>query len=336
MLGREHVLWGRIDGGRIDVAVPIEDVDLLADVLTGAAPTDFDRLLLTTVRPRDLVFDLGASVGGFALAASALGARVVAVDASPRRAAHLRLSAAVNELSSFYVVHAAVGRTEGTARYLTRHADRRVVEGSSSNDLVEIPATTVADLVAQNGPPDVVRIHTPGWEIDSLAAAEGTLDGARTVGVSADLAALAGRRQNWCGLIAMLASERRPVSWLDGRHSRPLDSTWPYPETRVDLLIGSEPASGALSQDERITRYEAEAARSPGAVRARLAADLADGRQLLDDGRVQAVLERLLLDPAERVVRAAAWWRSHPARRTTVVDRARALQSVLATRLSLD
>jgi hypothetical protein len=243
----------------------------------------------------------------------------------------------VNELTSFFVVHAAVGRKEGTARYLTRHADRRVVEDSSSNDLAEIAATTVADLVARNGPPDVVRVRAPGWEIDVLAGADGTLDGCRAVGVGADLVALAGRRQNWRGLVALLASEERPVSWLDGPHGRPLDTTWPYPDTRVDLLIGSESgASGPLTNGERIARYEAEAVRSPSAVRARVAADLVDGRELLDDARVQAVLERFLLDPAENVVRAATWWRSHPARRTSVVDRARAFQSVLATRLSLD
>jgi hypothetical protein len=169
-----------------------------------------------------------------------------------------------------------------------------------------------------------------------LAAADGTLAGTRSIGVRADLVALAARGQSWRGLVALLAAEERPVSWLDGRDFRPLDAMRPYPETRVDLFIGSEPASDALSDDERVVRYEAEAIRSPGAVRARLAADLVDGRELLDDARVQAVLERLLLDPVEQVVRAAAWWRSHPARRTTILDRARALQSVLATRLSPD
>jgi FkbM family methyltransferase len=336
VIGAEHALWGHGDGGRIDVAVPVEDVDLLADVLGGAAQPRLDRELLAMVRPRDLVFDLGASVGSFALAASARGARVVAVEASPRRADHLRLSAAVNDAAEFVVVHAAVGRIEGTAHYLTRHADRRVVEGSNSNDLVEIAATTVADLVARYGSPGIVRVHAPGWEIDVLAGAAGTLDGARTIGVSADLAGLAGRGQNWRGLIALLAAEPRPVSWLDGEHDRPLDTMWPYPETRVDFLIGSEPASDALTADERIARFEVEASLSPGVVRARLAADLRAGGELLDDTRVQATLDRLLLDPAERVVRAASWWRAHPARRTTLVDRARALQSVLATRLSLD
>ena len=74
MLGPEHVLWGHIDGGRIDAAVPIEDVDLLADVLGGAELGRLDHELLALIRPRDLVFDLGASVGSFSLAASARGA----------------------------------------------------------------------------------------------------------------------------------------------------------------------------------------------------------------------------------------------------------------------
>jgi hypothetical protein len=127
------------------------------------------------------------------------------------------------------------------------------------------------------------------------------------------------------------------LTWLDGPHRRPIDAVRPHPESRVDLIVGVAPdPTAALTDDERIGRYEAEATGNPGAVRARLAADLRDGGELLDDARVQAMLERLLLDPAERVVRAVSWWRTHPARRTTLVDRARALQSVLATRLSLD
>jgi FkbM family methyltransferase len=330
MIGVSDARWGRVDVGRIDVAVPIEDVDLLADVLAGAPPTDLDRELLAIVRPHDLVFDLGASVGSFSLAAAARGARVVAVEASPRRVDHLRLSAAVNGSNSLTIVPAAIGQKVGTARYLTRRGDRRVVEGSSSNDLVEIDATTVADLVARHGRPDLVRVRTPGWELDAL----GGFEGCRALGVGADLVALAVRGRDWRALAAALAP--RPVMWLDGPYRRPLDATRPHPEARVDLLVGVAPPSDVLTDDERIVRYEAEATRNPGAVRARLARDLGDGDDLLDDERVQAMLERLLLDPAERVVRAVSWWRTHPARRTTLVDRARALQSVLATRLSLD
>jgi FkbM family methyltransferase len=324
--------WGRADGDRLDVAVPVEDVDLLADVLGGAAPPRLDRELLAMVRPGDLVFDLGASVGGFSLAAAARGARVVAVEASPRRADHLRLSAAVNEARALTIVHAAVGRVVGTARYLTRRSDRRVVEGSSSNALVEIAATTVADLVARHGSPDLVRVRTPGWEIDVL----GGFVGCRAVGVGADLVALGARGHDWRALLARLAADAGPVTWIDGPHRRPGDAIRPPPESRLDLIRGSKPASDVLTDDERIARFEMEATLSPGAVRARLAADLRAGGELLDDARVQAILERLLLDPAERVVRAVSWWRTHPGRRTTLVDRARALQSVLATRLSLD
>lgn len=330
-------LWGDIDGGRIGVAVPVEDVDLLADVLAGSAPEILDHELLTMVRPDDLVFDLGASVGSFSLAAAARGARVIAVEASPRRADHLRLSATVNGSSCIAVVHAAVGRTMGRARYLTRRADRRVVEGSSSNDLVEVAATTVADLVDRHGSPNLVRIRVPGWEIDALEGAAGALDGCSIIGVGTDLVALAGRGGDWRRVVAMLASAPRVVSWLDGPHLRSIDLTRPHPQARIDLLAGrvTRPA-GVLSDDERILWYAVEAVRNPGAVRARLAADLRDADELLGDARVQDVLERLLLDPAERVVRAAEWWRSHPARSTNLVDRARALQAVLATRLSLD
>jgi FkbM family methyltransferase len=325
--------WGHVDHGQIDVAVPVEDVDLLADVVAGADPVGLDRELLSMVRPTDLVFDVGASVGRFALAAAARGARVVAVEASPRRVDHLRLSATVNGSNSLTIVHAAVGRTVGKARYLTRRSDRRIVEGSSSNALVEIAMTTVADLVARHGSPDVVRVRTPGWEVDVLS----TLDGCRVVGVGADLVAAAKRGRDWRALVAELASGARAVTWLDGLTPRPVDATRPQPEEQFDLLGGVVPdVSDVLSDAERIGRFETEAIRNPGAVRARLAADLRHGGALLDDVSVQAMLEQLLLDPAERVVRAAAWWRSHPARRTSVVDRARALQSVLATRLSLD
>jgi FkbM family methyltransferase len=321
MIEVADALWGSSDGGRIAVAVPVEDVDLLAGVIAGADHDDLDRELLAMVRPGDLVFDLGASVGTFSLAATVRGARVVAVEASPRRVEHLRLSAAVNAAPMF-VEHAAIGRTAGTARYLSRRRDRRVVEGSSSKDLVVVPATTAAELVTLYGSPALVRVNTPCWEV-------GVLDGSQVIGVRADLVATA--KRDWRRLL-----DGRSVTWLDRQERRPLDLTRPHPEARLDLLVGVEPTSDALTDGARIARFEAEAVRNPGALRARLARDLRDGGDLLHVATVQALLERLLLDPAERVVRAASWWRSHPERRTGVVDWARALQAVLATRLSLD
>jgi FkbM family methyltransferase len=271
------------------------------------------------------------------LAAAARGARVVAVDASPRRAEHLRLSVTVNDMSSVVVVvPAAIGVAPGTARYLTRRSDRRVVEGSSSNDLVEVTMTTVAELVARYGRPDVVRVRTPGWEADVLRGAAGALDRCRVIGVGADLVALAERGRGVSDVVERLGSTHGAPAWLDGPHRRAIDATRPFPDGRVDLVVGAAGPGDALTDPERIVRYAAEAAVNPAARRARLAADLADAGALLEDVALQAVLERLLLDPAERVARAAAWWRSHAARTTSVVDRAHALQAVLATRLSLD
>src|SRR5260370_14043637 len=70
-------------------------------------------IALAILQPGDRVLDLGAHLGGFALTAAARGCDVIAVEASPRNAALLQLSADHNRFTHLHAGHAAVGDRSG-------------------------------------------------------------------------------------------------------------------------------------------------------------------------------------------------------------------------------
>ena len=86
--------------------------------IEGYRPNEFITEQLTRfTRPGDCVLDLGAHVGTFSLTASALGRRVIAVDASPKHVELLRRSVSKNGFDRMEVVHTAVGERSGSVRF---------------------------------------------------------------------------------------------------------------------------------------------------------------------------------------------------------------------------
>jgi predicted O-methyltransferase YrrM len=100
------------------------NVDGLAyDVMTDPAATDpvtlavrdgknqsadLVRVMLKLVKPGDVVLDLGANIGTVALAAAAIGCRVVAIEASPVNASLLTRAVKRNGFQKrMTVIHAA-------------------------------------------------------------------------------------------------------------------------------------------------------------------------------------------------------------------------------------
>ncbi|HWZ58637.1 MAG TPA: FkbM family methyltransferase, partial [Gemmatimonadaceae bacterium] len=73
-----------------------------------------------TVRPGDVVYDLGANVGFYTLLAARLAGptgRVVAFEPVPRNLGYLRRHIALNQCENVTVVAAAVSDRSGTARF---------------------------------------------------------------------------------------------------------------------------------------------------------------------------------------------------------------------------
>jgi len=142
-----------------------------------------DRLYREFVKPRDLVFDVGAHVGDRIAAFRRLGARVVAVEPQPALVFTLR---ALYGRSSDVVVEAkAVGRNPGTismmintanptistaSRDFVRAADGAAGwEGQVWDRSIEVPVTTLDTLIGAHGVPSFIKIDVEGFEEEVLA-----------------------------------------------------------------------------------------------------------------------------------------------------------------------
>lgn len=132
------------------------------------------RAFVGLVKPGDRVVDLGCHLGTFSLAASALGASVLAVDAAPTHAQLVRLAAARNHFDNLHVVHGAVaddpsglGHVDFVVRGIHGHlrtADESLLEAT------DVPVCSVDRLLEDLGwnIVQVVKMDIEGSEVAAL------------------------------------------------------------------------------------------------------------------------------------------------------------------------
>jgi FkbM family methyltransferase len=142
-----------------------------------------DRLYAAFVRPGDLVFDVGAHVGDRVAAFRRLGARVVAVEPQPALVATLRLL--FGRDPSVAIEAVALGRKPGTVT-LKLNLDNPTVATASEAFIraaggapgwhgqawtrnIDVPITTLDELIARHGVPVFAKIDVEGYEAETLA-----------------------------------------------------------------------------------------------------------------------------------------------------------------------
>jgi FkbM family methyltransferase len=145
-----------------------------------------------TVRPGDVVYDLGANVGFYTLLAAKLAGptgRVVAFEPVPRNLGYLRRHLALNQCENVSVVAAAVSDRSGTARFrdgpahtvgaLARDERGYDVEVIALDDYCVGPTSHGS---TSHGPaPRVIKIDVEGAEADVLRGATRVLREARPI-----------------------------------------------------------------------------------------------------------------------------------------------------------
>lgn len=114
------------------------------------------------------VFDVGANIGDVAEALQRAGMRVVAVEPQPECLAELR--ARCGGRGEFVAVPGVVGRATGTATlYLRPHHAASSLRGDWLGDTVgtlEVPMTTLAELIERFGVPAYCKVDVEGAEED--------------------------------------------------------------------------------------------------------------------------------------------------------------------------
>ena len=142
------------------------------------------RLYRQFVKPGDLVFDVGAHLGDRAIAFSALGADVVALEPQPHVAAWLRRR--TGRHPGIIVRPEAVGRAAGTAQLAISRLTPTVstlapewraripVTNPSFRHVrweqrMDVPVTTLDELIAAYRRPAFCKIDVEGHEAEVLA-----------------------------------------------------------------------------------------------------------------------------------------------------------------------
>ena len=144
------------------------------------------RAFLELVRPGIRVLDLGCHLGTFSLAASALGADVLAVDAAPAHVELLRQAAHRNGFDRLRVVHAAVADEHvagpegpGVVPFVVRSIHGHVhASDQPSEEAIDVPVASVDQLLELVGweDVDVVKMDIEGSEVATLRGMRRLLD----------------------------------------------------------------------------------------------------------------------------------------------------------------
>lgn len=320
--------WARLElpwRDPIEMAVPA-DYDFLATHVLGAGkyfPPHFE-LALELAPAGGVVLDLGAHLGTFTLAAAASGRRVIAVEAAPRNIEMLTESARANGLEDgITIVPAAVSDRSGTVRFQQEGAWGQITESWWAADVVEVPARTVAEILADLGVGrvDVVKIDVEGSEIAAIAGMADLLARPDSPAVVYESNAHTLRMFDVTPeqLVGALADFGYDSYLVDGeeRELTPVTRASFQPETNVDYAAvkGALPLPSGWNMlrprsDNELARAVSAESREPSvALRAQLARSLERApASLLARRDVQLALTALALDPDETVARAAAWW----------------------------
>jgi FkbM family methyltransferase len=163
-----------VSDAELDIVVPAGDLGLLAYLLRHgleAVEPGVRAVLRGLVRPGDVVADVGANIGLHAVTlAAAVGpeGRVLCVEPLPQAAAALRRSLRLNGFADHVQVHeVALADSVGRAQlHVTDHSPMSSLfplEGETS-DAVEVPQTTLDDLLPPGSRVDVVKMDVEGAE----------------------------------------------------------------------------------------------------------------------------------------------------------------------------
>ncbi|MBK8567759.1 MAG: FkbM family methyltransferase [Saprospiraceae bacterium] len=140
--------------------------------------------LIAALRPDDVLYDIGASVGAVSVTAAqkAKIGKVISFEPDPENAASLRANFELNGISNFQIMQCAVGEEEGEMELFTEGSNGfspslRKVNGISSS--VKVPINTIDSLVAKGIIPSatVIKMDIEGAEMMGFKGMDKLLSG---------------------------------------------------------------------------------------------------------------------------------------------------------------
>ena len=128
------------------------------------------KLYRQFIKPGSLCFDVGANYGAKSEVFLKLGAKVVAFE--PQQDCYQEMHARLGKNSRLITIQAAVGSEPGTA---TMHIEKLRTASSLIQNwqgeiegAIEVPVTTLDEVIAEHGVPDFCKIDVEGFELEVL------------------------------------------------------------------------------------------------------------------------------------------------------------------------
>jgi FkbM family methyltransferase len=194
--------------------------------------------LLSSVKAGDGVLDLGAHYGTFAIPAAKLGARVVAVEGSPRNAAVLRSACEQNELENLEIVEVVVDGGVGEVDFVDLGPYGTISTPDICSDTgyptIRRITTRVDDL--PGAPFDWAKIDIEGNEQAALVGGQGMLKSIRGMVIESNGYALHSHGTSPEGLIQSIESFGLNVYEVTDGELRRIAHPVVQPETIVDYV----------------------------------------------------------------------------------------------------
>ena len=141
----------------------------------GSYEFEKQQLFVEVVRPDDVVFDVGAHVGFYALLASELvvpNGEVCAFEPDPRNLSYLRRHVRLNHCGNVRIFAMAVGRKKSVSSF-EEGRDSSQGHLSMNGGSLFVPVVSLDDLLADGKipVPDCIKIDVEGAELEVLKGA---------------------------------------------------------------------------------------------------------------------------------------------------------------------
>lgn len=166
---------------RLDPSMPGLDRDLLLDGIREPIATGH---IMRILRPDDVVLEVGANVGYYALIEARLCRKVYAAEPHPGNFQRLNENIALNDLENVETFNIAFGPADAPVHLqCSDHSNWHSCRGAEPEGAgtIEIPGYRIDSFMADKAPASFMKMDVEGFEVEVLRGAEETLRRLRSI-----------------------------------------------------------------------------------------------------------------------------------------------------------
>lgn len=155
------------------------DRDILLDGIREPIATGH---ILNILDKDDIVLEVGANIGYYALIEARICAKIYAIEPHPENLARLQRNIALNDLDNVIARQGAFGASDGKIPLYVSdlsnwHSCRSAPK--SESDFIEVDCFTIDSFAEANEAPTFIKMDVEGYELQVLRGAEKTLKSVR-------------------------------------------------------------------------------------------------------------------------------------------------------------